>query len=249
MARQRDYSVPFGSQQILIGPAYTHGEELPPVGAIFASPCGITGLTRTVTSNTNDVALPPCDSPDDVIWLGIDIVSKRMQSTFSGTLADNALPVWDEWSFSEGLRWVRWYRNLGAPNAGYWEGPAALTEYAEESSDRGRYTNSGTIIWDGKPEWVSIPPAPSVTTSVSIPTTAPVVGTPFTATAGTYTGSPDLTYQWFADDIAIDGATDIAYTPVAADEGKNLSVVETATNASGSINSKSAQSAAVEAAP
>lgn len=242
MARQRDYSVPFGSQQILVGPAYLHGSEIPPVGAIFSSPCGITGLTRSITSNTNDVALPPCNSPDDVIWLGIDIVSKRMQSTFSGTLADESLPVWDDWSFSEGKRWVRWYRNLGAPNAGYWEGPAALTEYQEGSTDRGRYTNSGTVIWDGKPDWISIPPAPSITTAVSIPTTAPEVGTAFVATPGTYTGTPTFTYQWFANGIAISAATTASYTPVAGDVGKVLHVVETATNVSGSINSQSASS-------
>ncbi|MGK8640307.1 hypothetical protein ACRS7F_13510 [Brucella anthropi] len=239
---QRDYSVRFGAQQILIGPKYTPGEITPPSGAIFSSPCGITGLTRQITTNTNDVALPPCNAPDDPIWLGIDIVSKRMQSTFTGTLADEALPLWDAWSQGSDLYWCRWYRNLGAPNAGYWEGPAALTEYQEESTDRGRYTNSGTIIWDGQPEWHAIPPAPSITTAVAIPTTAPEVGTAFVATPGTYTGTPALAYQWFADGIAISAATTASYTPVAGDVGKVLHVVETATNVSGSINSQSASS-------
>jgi hypothetical protein len=239
MARET-YSVRFGQQQLLV-------EE--PVGSgIFSAPCGITGLTRNVTTNTNDVALPPCDDPEAVIWLGIDAVSKRMTLTFTGTLADNALPIWDAWSMGKDLRLVRWYRNIGAPNQGYWEAPAMLTEYTEESTDRGRYTNSGTIIFDGEPDWVSIPPAPGVTTPVSIPTTAPVVGTPFAATPGTYSGTPQLTYQWFANGIAITGATTVSYTPVAGDVGKQLHVVETATNVSGSINSQSAKSLAVVAA-
>ncbi|HWK65398.1 MAG TPA: hypothetical protein VNS34_10680 [Rhizobiaceae bacterium] len=239
MARET-YSVRFGQQQLLV-------EE--PVGSgIFSAPCGITGLTRNVTTNTNDVALPPCDDPEAVIWLGIDAVSKRMTLTFTGTLADNALPIWDAWSMGKDLRLVRWYRNIGAPNQGYWEAPAMLTEYTEESTDRGRYTNSGTIIFDGEPDWVSIPPAPGVTTPVSIPATAPVVGTPFAATPGTYTGTPQLTYQWFANGVAISGATTVSYTPVAGDEGKQLHVVETATNVSGSINSQSAKSLAVVAA-
>ncbi|MER8827232.1 hypothetical protein NKH73_14180 [Mesorhizobium sp. M0938] len=241
---QEDYSIRFGQQQLLV-------EE--PVGSgIFSSPCGITGLTRSVTTNTNDIDLPPCDDPDAVIWLGIDPVSKRMTLTFTGTLADKALPVWDIWSMSadseESFREVRWYRNIGAPNQGYWEGRALLTEYEESSEGRGRYTNSGTVVWDGRPNWVSIPPAPGITTPVSIPATAPVVGTPFVGTVGIYTGAPTLSYQWFANNVAIAAATAIGYTAVAGDIGKMLDLVETATNASGSINTKSAKSLAVVAA-
>lgn len=242
MAREQ-YSVRFGQQQLLV--------EEPAGSGIFGAPCGITGLTRNVTTNTADVALPPCDDPDAVIWLGIDAVSKRMTLSFTGTLADVALPIWDAWSFSKDLRLVRWYRNLGAPNQGYWEAPAMLTEYSEESADRGRYTNSGTIIFDGEPEWVSIPPAPGITTGVQLPGSAPlytqpVEGTPFAAVVGTYTGTPTLTYQWFANNTAIAGGTTVSYTPVAGDVGKRLHVVETATNVSGSINTKSAQSLPVE---
>lgn len=165
-----------------------------------------------------------------------------MTLTFTGTLADVALPVWDDYAMNGDMRWVRWYRNIGAPNQGYWEGPALLTEYSEESSDRGRYTNSGTIIFDGQPDWVSIPAAPSVTSGVAIPTTAPVQSAAFAATPGTYTGTPSLVYQWFANNVAIAGATTASYTPAAGDVGKRLHVVETATNASGSINTKSEQS-------
>lgn len=235
MAQNEDYSIKFGSQQLLI--------ENPQGSGIFGAPCGITTLGKSVTTNTSDVDLPPCNDPDAVTWLGIDPTSKRLTLTFSGTLAEKDLPMWDSWSMSEGsddaFREVRWYRNIGAPNQGYWEGNALLTEYAENSEGRGRWQVSGTIIFDGRPVWHAIPPAPSVTTAVSIPTTAPQVGTAFAATAGTYTGTPTLSYQWFANNVEIDGATSLSYTPVAADEGKTLYVVETATNDSGSINSRS----------
>lgn len=245
-----NYSIKFGQQQLLI--------ENPPGSGIFGAPCGITTLGRSITTNTSDVDLPPCDDPDAVTWLGIDPLSKRMTLTFSGTLADETLPIWDEWGMSEGaddaFRLIRWYRNIGAPNQGYWEGEAVLTEYAENSEGRGRWTVSGTIIFDGRPEWHSIPPAPGITTGVQLPGSPPLydvpqVGVVYTAVAGVYTGSPALTYQWFADDVAIDGATAISYTPVANDDGKSLDVVETATNASGSINTKSATSQPVIPAP
>lgn len=233
MARET-YSVKFGQQQLLV--------EHPKGSGVFAAPCGITGLTRDVTTNTNDVSLPPCNDPEAVIWLGVDIVSKRMTLTFTGTLADVALPIWDDWSMGNDLRLVRWYRNLGAPNQGYWEAEAVLSAYTEQSTDRGRYTNNGTIIFDGEPEWVAIPPAPGLTTPVTIPLTAPEIGTAFTAVVGTYTGTPTLSYQWFADGFVISGATAIGYTPVADDEGKLLHVIETATNVSGSIQSQSTKS-------
>lgn len=240
-----DYSIKFGEQQLLV--------EDPPGSGIFAAPCGITGLTRAVETNTNDVQLPPCDDPNAVIWLGVDIISKRMTLTFSGTLSKTSLPVWDEWSFSEGTRKVRWYRNLGAPNQGYWEGPGVLTNYQEESSDRGRYTNTGTIMFDGRPTWVSIPPAPAVTTPITIPATVPTSGEIFTAVTGTYTGTPTKSYQWFSKAskngpaTAIVGATAITYTPGAPDVGRILYVVETVTNVSGTNQSQSADSLPVEA--
>lgn len=240
MAANENYSIKFGQQQMLV--------EQPVGSGIFSAPCGITGLTRAVDTNTNDVDLPPCDDPDAIIWLGIDPVSKRMTLTFQGTLADVALPVWDDWSMDDSAaRMVRWYRNIGAPNQGYWEGLALLTQYTETSTGRGRYTNSGTVIFDGRPDWISIPPAPSLTTPVAIPLTEPEVGTPFAATPGTYTGSPVLTYQWYADGEVITGANSVSYTPVADDEDKVLRVVEIATNVSGSINSQSAVSLPVVA--
>lgn len=68
--------------------------------------------------------------------------------------------------------------------------------------------------------------------NTAVPTTdgtAPVIGTEIAGTAGTWTGSPTLTYQWqrysgsWAD---IGGATAIDYTPVDADFGLTLRLVE-----------------------
>lgn len=142
-------SVPFGKQYLLISDMGT----VP----VFTMPCGITSLTRQVTANTTDVDIPDCTDPDALTWLGIDVNSKRVTLTFSGILAIEAIPVWDEWSMEESIRDIRWYRNIAAPNQGYWEGSAVLTEYQEQAENKGRYQVSGTIIFDGKPTWTAVP--------------------------------------------------------------------------------------------
>lgn len=49
-----------------------------------------------------------------------------------------------------------------------------------------------------------------------------------TAVAGTWTGSPTLTYQWYRDGVAIGSATDDEYTLVTADVDAVITVTETA---------------------
>ncbi len=80
----------------------------------------------------------------------------------------------------------------------------------------------------------------------------PTVGTAATLTAGTYTPSPtSRSYQWKRCDssgnncVNISGATYKTYTPVPADVGTKLRVVETATATLYSGGSTSAASALV----
>lgn len=66
------------------------------------------------------------------------------------------------------------------------------------------------------------------------------VGTTYTASAGTWSGSPILTYQWQRNGSNIGGATSITYVATIADEGAEIRVVETATNMFGSASVNSA---------
>ncbi|MGX7681736.1 lamin tail domain-containing protein [Jatrophihabitans sp. DSM 45814] len=85
--------------------------------------------------------------------------------------------------------------------------------------------------------------------SVSVPTISgtPAVGAKLTASAGTWTPTPDsFTYQWLRDGVAIDGATQSTYD-VALDDGNHLvSVAVTASKAG--FGSATATSASVTVA-
>ncbi|GLK88329.1 hypothetical protein [Pseudomonas turukhanskensis] len=76
-----------------------------------------------------------------------------------------------------------------------------------------------------------------------------VVGAIVNGTPGTWAGfpTPTLAYQWYADGVAISGATATAYTITSAELGKVLKFRVTATNAKGSTSVDSANSAAVTA--
>jgi hypothetical protein len=75
------------------------------------------------------------------------------------------------------------------------------------------------------------PPANSVAPVVA--GTPADVGTTFTCTTGTWSGSPTYTRQWLRSGANIAGGTAATYTAVAADAGTNLSCRVTAANAGG----------------
>ena len=78
-----------------------------------------------------------------------------------------------------------------------------------------------------------IPPANS---AVPVISGALVVGDMLTCSAGTWTGSPDLAFQWLRGAANITGATGATYTTVVADEGAMIGCRVTGTNEAGSAS-------------
>jgi hypothetical protein len=218
-------TIKFGEQQLLVG---DRGSP-----EVFSAPCGITSLTRSTSTNTSDVDIPDCNDPDMVTWLGIDEVSKRMTLTFSGTVAQESAALWQDWMLNGGYRNVRWFRNLNnLALRGYLAGRALLTEFEETSEARGRYTFSGTIIFDGQPAWIAVPAGPTNTVQPTFTGTL-TSGQTVTAVTGTWTGTPSFTYRWQRNNIDIVGATAATYVLTAADVGNTIRVIVTGTNANG----------------
>lgn len=93
------------------------------------------------------------------------------------------------------------------------------------------------------------PAAPENTVIPTITGTAQV-GQTLTASPGTWTGTPtpDLTYQWEDDGVAIVGATASTLLLAVGQLGGVITVVVTGTNASGTDSAESLGTAAVIAA-
>jgi hypothetical protein len=92
-----------------------------------------------------------------------------------------------------------------------------------------------------------VPLAAPVATANPVITGTPAVGSTLTCSTGTFSGSAPITYayQWFANAVAISGATGSTYVPVEADQGKAVTCRVTASN---SVGSSSATSNAVSIA-
>lgn len=91
--------------------------------------------------------------------------------------------------------------------------------------------------------------APVNTVAPAITGTA-TVGQTLTVTNGTWTGVPTPTYtrQWYADGVAIAGATGTTRVLAAGEEGKVITVVVTATSLAGVVTATSNATAAVAGA-
>jgi len=111
-------------------------------------------------------------------------------------------------------------------------------------------TGSGQLWNDGGTLKISALWAAPVNTVAPAITGTAEVGETLTVTNGTWTGVPTPTYtrQWYADGVAIEGATGATYELTEDEEGKVITVVVTATSDAGVVTKTSNATAAVAGA-
>jgi hypothetical protein len=92
-------------------------------------------------------------------------------------------------------------------------------------------------------------PSPPVNTAVPTISGTAAAGSTLTATTGTWTGDPTITfaYQWQRGTTNISGGTSSTYTAQFGDVGNTLRCVVTATNGVGSASANSANTSSVAA--
>lgn len=224
--------IKFGEQMLLWGDGGSP--------EVFTPFCGFTSLELTVNIETNSTNIPDCDDPDLPAWLASDEVSKQMQLGGSGVIDSAVLDRLNDWILDGGEIMFRWLTNSTAnPEAnGYWEAPGILSNYGQTGERGQRWNHSVTILLNGRPTRVEIPPAPSPSARPVVSGT-PQVGQTLTTTDGTWSGSPTFTYAWLRNGAVIPGATSATYVLDAADEGANIQSRVTATNVGGNFTSTS----------
>jgi hypothetical protein len=84
-----------------------------------------------------------------------------------------------------------------------------------------------------------------VNTGLPVVSGTGTVGQILTTTNGTWLNTPTFTYAWFRSGVVIAGAAAATYTLVAADSGKAVSSVVTATKAGLAVAAPSSNSIAV----
>lgn len=63
---------------------------------VYAAPCGFSSKSITFQKGTEEVAIPDCDDPDKVDWVGRDATSLSISVGGEGVLAAESAPVWLE---------------------------------------------------------------------------------------------------------------------------------------------------------
>jgi hypothetical protein len=61
---------------------------------VYASPCGFTQRSLTLTKNLEEVNIPDCDDPDSIDWIGRDATSLSMSISGEGVLAEESVEDW-----------------------------------------------------------------------------------------------------------------------------------------------------------
>lgn len=108
-------------------------------------------------------------------------------------------------------------------------------------------TFTATFLSSGEYEFTPAVPgvtAPSNTARPAVTGTA-TVGQTLTATPGVWTGSPAVSRIWLANGVPIPGASGSTFALTAAQSGKKISVMESASNSAGSNIAVSIETATV----
>lgn len=64
---------------------------------VFATPCGLTSNTFSMTAATGSTSVPDCSDPELPVWDVKDITSLSAQVTGTGVMAVESFHVWNDW--------------------------------------------------------------------------------------------------------------------------------------------------------
>jgi hypothetical protein len=127
---------------------------------VFTPFCGLTARNFTQQGNTNDVFVPDCADPEDVPIRRLVPTGKQWDLSGDGLLNLAQREAVDElWMVTQNYRF-RIRRPAGSiVGAGWYEGPAMLTQIQWGGNVGGGEFASGSVAIASDGEWVWVPQA------------------------------------------------------------------------------------------
>lgn len=114
---------------------------------VFARPCGFTELDFTRNKQLNESLIPDCDDPDAPVTVGTDVASIGFSMSGTGLVAEEALPLWDDFYESNESRNVKLTLLFDTPVS--YTGKAHLETLVIGASSGQRATIQVTLRGDG----------------------------------------------------------------------------------------------------
>lgn len=116
---------------------------------VYASPCGFTQRSLTLTKNLEEVNIPDCDDPDAVDWIGRDATSLSMSISGEGVLAEQSVEDWLD--AMESVDSVPVQVELEFPTKTItWTGYMQVESLEMGAANGGRATNNVSMQSDGE---------------------------------------------------------------------------------------------------
>lgn len=133
-------SIKGGKVRVLLDPTGTGN---------YTAPCGFTSKSVAINKGGEDVALPDCDDPDALSWLGRDAVSLTMSIGGPGVLYEESVETWLDAvesgdSIATKVEWEFPSKTIT------WTGLMQVETFSAEAPDKRRVTTEVAMRSDGK---------------------------------------------------------------------------------------------------
>lgn len=115
----------------------------------YAAPCGFTQRSVSINKALEEVAIPDCDNPDAMNWLGRDATSLSMTVGGEGVLAAESVDTWMTALDSENSVPVKVIWEFPAKTI-TWTGKMHIESFEVGAEDKKRVTATVSMQSDGK---------------------------------------------------------------------------------------------------
>lgn len=122
---------------------------------VFATPCGLTNNSFSLTAATSSTVIPFCDDPAAPAWESKDVSSLASQFSGSGVMATESFDTWNDWFLAAEGKNIQVKIDDGKGHfLGHYEGSYILSSFKLTGTRGQKITVDVTVDNDGIVTWV-----------------------------------------------------------------------------------------------